>query len=73
MQFLLHRYFSTSSPYLFSSLCSSIAKANSITLLKEKVNILTNIIHDANENGLETVKNTIQLLSGKVSLSFEIY
>lgn len=73
MQILLHRYFSTSSPFLFSSLCNSIAKASSTTLLKEKVNILNGIIHEANESGLDTVKNTVQLLSGKVASHFGIY
>lgn len=60
------RSFSTSRDYLFSSLCHSLAKVSSTTRLNERVRILNDMIDDAKQNGIGTVKKTVELISGKV-------
>lgn len=62
----MYRFFSTNAAYSFSSLCRSLAKAGGTTLLSERTSILNNIIQESHTFGLDTVKNTVELLSGKV-------
>ena len=62
----LVRSFSSKSGYLFNFLCSSLTKASATSLLNERTNILNSIILESKEYGVETLKKTVELISGKV-------
>lgn len=59
----------TTKPYLFSQLCSSMELAIQTTKTKSRLAILESILHDSEHSDGETLKDTVDVLSGMVRLA----